>query len=60
MESANIDKIIDLLSDYIREYEKKEKYNEILTTQSELYKGLLPLIDKDYKLLENNKLFITV
>lgn len=24
MESANIEKIIDLLSDYIREYEKKK------------------------------------
>lgn len=60
MESANIDKIIDLLNDYIREYEEKEKYNEILLTQSQLYKELLPLIDKDYELLETNKLFITV
>ena len=25
MESANIEKIIDLLNDYIREYEEKEK-----------------------------------
>lgn len=60
MESANIDKIIDLLNDYIREYEEKEKYNEILLTQSQLYKELLPLIDKDYELLETNKLFISV
>lgn len=60
MESANIEKIIDLLSDYIREYEEKEKYNEILITQSQLYKELLSLIDKDYKILDNNKLFISV
>ena len=60
MESANIEKIIDLLSNYIREYEEKEKYNEILITQSQLYKELLPLIDKDYKILDNNKLFISV
>ena len=60
MESANIEKIIDLLSDYIREYEEKERYNEILITQSQLYKELLPLIDKDYKILDNNKLFISV
>ena len=60
MESANIDKIIDLLNDYIREYEEKEKYNEILLTQSQLYKELLSLIDKDYELLETNKLFISV
>lgn len=60
MESANIEKIIDLLNDYIREYEEKEKYNEILITQSQLYKELLSLIDKDYKILDNNKLFISV
>lgn len=60
MESANIEKIIDLLSDYIREYEEKEKYNEILITQSQLYKELLSLIDKDYKILDDNKLFISV
>lgn len=60
MEYANIDKIIDLLNDYIREYEEKEKYNEILLTQSQLYKELLSLIDKDYELLETNKLFISV
>lgn len=60
MESANIEKIIDLLSDYIREYEEKEKYNEILITQSQLYKELLSLIDKNYKILDNNKLFISV
>lgn len=60
MESANIEKIIDLLSDYIREYEEKEKYNEILSTQSQLYKELLSLIDKDYEKLDNNKLFISV
>ena len=50
MESANIEKIIDLLSDYIREYEEKEKYNEILITQSQLYKELLSLVDKNYKI----------
>lgn len=60
MESANIEKIIDLLSDYIREYEEKEKYNEILITQSQLYKELLSLIDKNYKILDDNKLFISV
>ena len=60
MESANIEKIIDLLSDYIREYEEKEKYNEILITQSQLYKELLSLINKDYKILDDNKLFISV
>ena len=27
MESANIEKIIDLLNDYIREYEEKENYS---------------------------------
>ena len=60
MESANIEKIIDLLSDYIREYEEKEKYNEILITQSQLYKELLSLIDKNYKILDDDVLDVIV
>lgn len=56
----NIDKIIVLLNNYIQEYNEIEKYNDILLTRVQLFNELMPLVEKNYELLENNKLFISV
>lgn len=56
----NIDKIIVLLNNYIQEYDENERNNEILLTRVQLFNELMPMIEKNYELLENNKLFISV
>lgn len=55
-----IDKIIDLLTKYVDEYEEKIEKFKTYETNISLFKELIPLLKVDYNFLEENKLFITV
>lgn len=55
-----IDKIINLLTNYVNEYDEMKEQYKTCETNISLYNELIPLLKMDYNFLEDNKLFITI